>query len=307
MHFPAALAFLVLAATSAAAGPLVIAGGAIAEANGAIVRAVLDRLPPGAPTIAIIPAGSGVPAEALARTAALFQRHGAAREQLVAVRLALVDDPGTAEDESRWAAGASEAAEVAKIARAGAIWFTGGDQSRIVAALVAADGRDSPMLAAIRARHRAGAVIGGTSAGAAVMSDPMLTGGDPVAAVAPGRGEQVTTGPGLGFLRGAVVDQHFDARERLPRLLAVLATRPARARYGFGIAEDTALVIDGGRAMVAGKGLVTVVDARDARIRRGAGLHARGLVVHLLAEGDTLPLPAGVGPASAGDGGRGRD
>lgn len=292
----ALLGLLLAAAPGRAAGPLVIAGGAIAEDNAAVVRAFLDCRPAGAAAIAIVPAASSTPAEALARTRALFLRHGARPDEIVALRLAVADDPATPEDEAGWARNAGSPAEVEKLAHVGAIWFTGGDQARIMAALVAPDGRGTPMLEAIRARHRAGAVVGGTSAGAAIMSDPMLTGGDPVAAVAPGRGDAVTTGRGLGFLRGAMVDQHFDARDRLPRLLAVLADRPQRARLGFGIAEDTALVIDSGKARVAGRGLVTVLDARRARILRGRGLEARGLALHLLAEGDTLALPEGVGP-----------
>ncbi len=294
---PALLGLLLLAAAPGpAAGPLVIAGGAIAEDNAAVVRAFLDRRPAAARAIAIVPAASAAPAEALARAAAMFLRHGARPEEIIALRLAVADDPATAEDEAGWARNAGRPEDVARLAHAGAIWFTGGDQARILAALVAPDGRETPMLEAIRARHRAGAVVGGTSAGAAIMSDPMLTGGDPVAAVAPGRGEAVTTGRGLGFLRGATVDQHFDARNRLPRLLAVLADRPQRARLGFGIAEDTALVIDGGEARVAGRGLVTLVDARRARIRSGGGLEASGLTLHVLAEGDRLALPRGVGP-----------
>ncbi|WP_448581234.1 cyanophycinase [Thermaurantiacus sp.] len=295
----AAVIALVVWAPAVVAGPLVIAGGAIAEDNAAVIRAVLDRRPQNAPAIAIIPAASAAPAEALARSAALFQRHGALPEDIVAIRLAVVDDPTTAEDEADWAARASDPQTLALLEGVGAIWFTGGDQSRIMAALVAPDGRATPLLAAIRARHRAGAVVGGTSAGAAVMSDPMLTGGDPVAAVSPGRGEAVTMAAGLGFLAGAIVDQHFDARSRLPRLLAALASLPPRQRLGFGIDEDTALIVSEGTAMVAGRGLVTFVDGRRARLRRGPGVRATGLALHLMAEGDVMPLPAKVGPAAA--------
>lgn len=287
---------LLLSTRAAAAGTLVIAGGAIADDNAAIVRALLDRRPPGAPAIAVIPAASAEPAASFARTRDLLVRHGADPAQVRLIRLASVDDPETREDEGAWAGNADSKAEIAKLADAGAIWFTGGDQSRILATLLKPDGCDTPLLAAIRGRHRDGAVIGGTSAGAAIMSDPMLTGGDPIAAVAPAQGEPVTTGRGLGFLRGAVVDQHFDARYRLPRLLAVLASLPREQRLGFGIAEDTALIIDSGRASVAGRGLVTLVDARTARPGKGPGLAVERVALHFLAEGDTLALPAGVGP-----------
>lgn len=275
------------APSDAAEGALVIAGGAIADDNGRVVRAFLDRRPQGARAIAIIPAASAVPAETLARTRDLFLRHGARPADIRFVQLASLDDPASAEDESQWAANADSAHELAKLDGAGAIWFTGGDQARIVATLRKPDGTDTAMLAAIRRAHRAGAVVGGTSAGAAAMSDPMILSGDPVAA-AGGAGEPLMLGRGLGFLKEGLTDQHFDARYRLPRLLKALELRPEAGGIGYGVAEDTALVVEGDTLFAVGRGLVTVVDIREGR----TSPHGHeGVALRFLADGQRMVRP----------------
>ena len=53
--------------------------------------------------------------------------------------------------------------------------------------------------------------------------------------------------PGLGLLKGVVVDSHFAERGRLGRLLGAVAQNPRNV--GVGIDEDTAIVVEraGGR------------------------------------------------------------
>jgi cyanophycinase-like exopeptidase len=80
----------------------------------------------------------------------------------------------------------------------------------------------------------------------------MIQGGNPLA----------QTGPGFGWLDGVVVDQHFLARNRLPRLLGVLANHPQLA--GLGIDESTAAVVGGGQVRVLGTGTVTTITAAKA-------------------------------------------
>lgn len=297
----AALAGPAAASASAPGGSLVIAGGAISPDNAAIYRAFLDRARPG--PIAIIPSASGYPSGSAEATRAALVAHGADPARIVTIRLAAVDDPTTPDvDERRWAVNAADRAEVARVASAGAIWFTGGDQLRTTA-LLAPGGRPTPMLNAIRARLAASAVVGGTSAGAAVMSDPMIAGGEPIAAlldpVAPVRPpdgsvgqEPLVLAPGLGFLGDALVDQHFDARARLGRLARALFELPPARRLGFGIDEDTALVVDlaGQTATVAGRGTVTVLDATAARPEPGPGFAASGLVLSIASAGDRIDL-----------------
>jgi cyanophycinase len=136
---------------------------------------------------------------------------------------------------------------LAPLAEATGVWLSGGDQSRLTAAY-----RGQPVEAELRAVLKRGGVIGGTSAGAAVMSDPMITGGNPVA----------TVGPGFGFLPGVMVDQHFAQRQRLPRLQGVLDKHPGFA--GLGIDESTAVVVSGRTVRVLGECTVTACWAKSA-------------------------------------------
>jgi cyanophycinase len=171
------------------------------------------------------------------------------------------------------------------------VWFTGGDQARLAPLLY-----DTPALAAIQRRYRAGAVIGGTSAGAAIMSDSMLTGnqrrpdslgyyGDDYPAIARGTIEVVR---GLGFLHGAIVDQHFIRRERHNRLLSVILERPSL--IGVGIDEGTALEIGGdGKWKVVGASAVVIYDARTAQVTRAGAqrLGASGIRLQILPSGSS--------------------
>lgn len=140
------------------------------------------------------------------------------------------------------------------IDEATAVWFSGGDQNRLIEAY-----RGTATEHAFRALLARGGVIGGTSAGAAVMSEVMIRGGNPRAEV----------GPGFGFVRNAVVDQHFLRRSRFDRLYDVVAERPGL--IGLGIDEGTALVIQGDRWSVVGRSFVVAIDpARDGRPPRFA-------------------------------------
>ena len=134
--------------------------------------------------------------------------------------------------------------EIAKqIASCGGLWFTGGDQSRVVNVL-RPEGRRSACLGACFDLLARNGVIGGTSAGAALMSDPMITGGqsrgrstrDPEEAES-----TVRFGPGLGFLSGALTDQHFLERGRMGRLVDAL--HATQVGTGVGIRENCALVV----------------------------------------------------------------
>lgn len=127
------------------------------------------------------------------------------------------------------------------------IWFGGGAQTKLIEAY-----RGTKVEAAIRKRLDDGAVVGGTSAGAAVMSDLMIESGNP----------EAKTGPGFGFLPGVVVDQHYTQRKREKRLTGVIAEHPTYA--GLGIDEGTAVVLKGGRFLrVVGDGTATVVLAES--------------------------------------------
>jgi cyanophycinase len=136
---------------------------------------------------------------------------------------------------------------VAPLRSATAVWIGGGDQSRIAEAyLGTAVERE---LAALLAR---GGVIGGTSAGAAILCKTMIAGGQ----------SEPQMGTGFDFLPGAIIDQHFKARSRQERLRKALAGQPGHV--GFGVDEGTALVVRGRRLQVFGTGVVSVFLAASA-------------------------------------------
>ncbi|HKO14952.1 MAG TPA: cyanophycinase [Gemmatimonadaceae bacterium] len=178
------------------------------------------------------------------------------------------------------------------------IWFPGGDQVRLMHAL-----SGTPVADTIRARYRAGAVVGGTSAGAAVMSTPMITGDER----APGGARRDTTqafitiarddivlGDGLGLIPGAIIDQHFLRRRRHNRLVSVVLEHPQLV--GIGIDESTALVVQPGRPWsVVGASAVVVYDARRSTITPpGApALGAADIRMHVLPAGSTFDPASG--------------
>jgi cyanophycinase len=143
---------------------------------------------------------------------------------------------------------------VRAIANSTGIFFTGGDQARITACLI-----NTILEDAIRKRFEDGAAIAGTSAGAAIMPNTMIVEGD---SETNPRINAVKMGPGMGFLPGVVIDQHFAQRGRLGRLLSALLIEPSV--LGFGIDENTAMVVDGEMVEIIGEGAVTVVDESSA-------------------------------------------
>jgi cyanophycinase len=180
------------------------------------------------------------------------------------------------------------------------IFFGGGDQSRITRALL-----DTPVGAALAEAFARGAVVGGTSAGTACQTDPMITGEGDFTVIRAGAVETVR---GLGLLPGVVVDQHFVARQRSNRLLSVILEHPAL--LGVGVDEDTAIwVRPDGTMEVLGARSVLVYDASKAKVSRApaAGgkdlLGVRGLRMEILLPGDRYDLhrrrplgrPAGTG------------
>jgi cyanophycinase len=181
---------------------------------------------------------------------------------------------------------------VAKVEAAGGIFFSGGDQRRITAALLG-----TPLGRAVEAAYRRGAAVGGTSAGLACMSALMLTGEGDFEGVRAGAVEVV---PGLGLLEGAVLDQHFLARQRLNRLLTVILERPEL--LGIGVDEATAIWVRPDRTLeVLGESQVVIVDARAAAIAAGPApeggrppLGAAGVRLHLLLPGDRFDLATGL-------------
>ncbi len=165
-----------------------------------------------------------------------------------------------------------------ELSTASGIWLSGGDQSKLMEALRAAE-----MTELVQARHRAGVPIGGTSAGAAVMSRKMITDTPKVAVLLPGN---TPLGEGLGLAPQLIVDQHFIARGRLPRLLGAVLDHADL--LGVGIDEETAIVVRGSKFEVLGRGSVVVIDARNATnrsVKTGQLQTADDLRLHVLRSG----------------------
>ncbi len=287
-----------LAGAAAAEGTLVVAGGAIRADNADVFEAFIDALPDPDGTIAVISAASGSPVGSARDFVQTLGRYGVAAERVMAIELSVTDDSETEFDERNWADNADDAGEIAKLSDVSGVWFTGGDQRRIAEVLLDDDGKATPMLDAIRARHAAGAVIGGTSAGAAIMSNPMITGGEPIVALLGGTvdGDSLEMDVGLGFFAPGLVDQHFDARARLGRVVVALGVFDPKRRFAIGVDEDTAFVYSPDDALlsVVGSSNVTLVDGREATWRKvSERIAIDGLTVSVLSPGDRFSLADG--------------
>jgi cyanophycinase len=268
-------------APNAASGHLVIVGGG--PIPDAINRRFFDLAGgAGKARIVVLPMASESGAQSGAEKAASFVRMGAAS----AVSMQL----------TRGDAGADSVARM--LGQATGIWFPGGDQNRLAAAILGTAALDS-----IRSRYRNGAVVGGTSAGAAVMSDPMI-GGDERR---PGGTRPDTTQnwitidrddvilvPGFGLLPGVAVDQHFLRRRRHNRLISVVLERPTV--IGVGIDESTALVVPSrGPWEVIGASQAVIYDGRRAKVTTtGSTLGGADVRIHVLPPGSRFDPAAGA-------------
>lgn len=216
------------------------------------------------------------------------------RNAIVAVlpQSSALPDAGDSSVEMWKKAGAKDARKVTFDDRAAArraieaatlIWMPGGDQNRFMSA-IAGTGLDD----LIRARHAAGVVVGGTSAGAAILSKVMLTGDADLKNVT---AAATMTAPGLGLWPDVIVDQHFLKRQRGNRLISAILDHPTLV--GVGIDESTAVIVNGTRLDVVGKSAAIVIDARRATVApasSGAVAAGTGLAFHVLRSGMTLDL-----------------
>jgi cyanophycinase len=238
----------------------------------------------------VVVGGGGTGAEIVAKALAL----SGGKNAIVAVlpQASAVADAGE-DSVTMWLeAGAREAATVrfadraaaaAALRRATLIWMPGGDQNRFMKAI-----EGTGLAELIRERHRAGAVVGGTSAGAAVLAEAMFTGEADLKALTAGT---TAIARGLGLWPEVLIDQHFLKRQRDNRLISAVMDHPALV--GVGIDEGTAVVLTGAVFEVLGKSSVVVVDARNAQIDKtapGGLLSGRGIKVSVLRAGQTYSL-----------------
>lgn len=252
---------------SNACGQLVIIGGAEdKEGDSKILREFVRRAGGTQARIVVMTVATELPREVGENYIRVFERLGVEDVRIV--------DTVTRED-------ASSSSALEAIEKATGVFFTGGDQARITSILKGTD-----LDAAIHKRYSEGIVVGGTSAGAAMMPDIMIVEGD---SETHPRVDVVEMGPGMGFLPGIVIDQHFLQRGRLGRLLSALSQQPAV--LGFGIDENTAVIVQGNEFEVFGEGAITVVDVAEVthtnvgQILKDEPIAICGAKLHILPEG----------------------
>ncbi|WP_291146435.1 cyanophycinase [Flavobacterium sp. UBA7680] len=136
------------------------------------------------------------------------------------------------------------------------IFISGGDQTRFMKVV-----HNTPIKTAILKAYENGSTISGTSAGAAVMSEKMITGNQKLQKEYTGtfsviKYDNLETDEGLGLLKTVVIDQHFLKRNRYNRLLSALIEFPNLT--GIGIDEATAIIVRNNKVEVAGESEVIV-------------------------------------------------
>jgi cyanophycinase len=247
---------------------LLIGGGEDKEGERTILKEFV-RLAKGAKArVVVMTVATDHPAESAAEYKRVFKKLG-------------VDDVQAVDVAQR--ADAQDEKGLEAIGRATGIFFTGGDQLHITALLGATE-----MDKAIRRRCEKGAILAGTSAGAAMMSNSMFIRGS---SETNPRFGSVDLGPGMDFIKGVLIDTHFSQRGRIGRLMTAVAHYPQD--MGLGIDENTALLVEEDKFKVIGEGAVTVVDGSAMSfsnlpyVREGESLAMFDIKVHV--------LPAGYG------------
>ena len=169
------------------------------------------------------------------------------------------------------------------------IFITGGDQDRFMKAVI-----NTPVYNAIHNAYKNGATIAGTSAGAAVMSQHMITGKelkDTVyrATFSKLEDKNLEIKPGLGLLTSAMIDQHFIVRSRYNRLLSALAKYPLLTC--IGIDEATAIIVHRDSVKVLGESQVIVMQQpTDLKITTGGLIKFKDLKFSIYTDGDEFIL-----------------
>lgn len=250
--------------------PVMVIGGAEDKVNGCSILTAFFKSAGGKlATIGIIPCASQEPSVVGDRYYQIFRGMGASQVQILDIR-----QPREC-DEERW---------LNILANCTGVFVTGGDQLRLRDLL-----GGSKFMASIQDRIEQGnLVMAGTSAGAAIVGEKMISGGS--SGESPNR-SLVDLTDGLGIIPELLVDQHFHNRNRMARLMSAIAAHPDK--LGIGIDEDTCAAFeDDGTFEVIGKGTITVIDPRDlthtnypmASENSPIGLH--NLTVHVLSHGD---------------------
>jgi cyanophycinase len=280
----------------APAGTLIIIGGALRFDNTDVWNRIVEQAAaarehtvstskPGEdyrPRIAVFPTASGDPEQSGRITAEALNSYGA---DAFVVPVALSKMEMDARD------AVVDPKLIEQVTRADGVYFTGGQQARIVEALRTPEGADTPMLQAVWAVYNRGGVVAGTSAGAAVMSRIMYR---DAKHVLPTLQQGVTMGRevdyGLGFLDPSwFVEQHTLVRGRFAR--ALVAMQAHGIQFGVGIDENTAIVVKDDQMEVVGYKGAIVMDLSEAKEDpQVKGFNVQNVKLTYLDHGDKLKL-----------------
>ncbi|WP_396133777.1 cyanophycinase [Chamaesiphon sp. OTE_75_metabat_556] len=266
--------------------PVMVIGGAEDKVNGcAILNAFFNSAGGKMATIGVIPCASQEPSVVGDRYYQIFKGMGATQVQILDIR-----QPQEC-DEERW---------LDVLSNCTGVFLTGGDQLRL---------RDliggSQFMTSIKQRIAIdNLVLAGTSAGAAIVGEKMISGGS--SGDSPSQ-SLVDLTTGLGIFPDLLVDQHFHNRNRMARLMSAIAAHPDK--LGVGIDEDTCAAFeDDSTFEVIGKGTITIIDpgklthTNYLASGQSSPLSLHNLTVHILSQGDRynyqqrVVLPAPVMP-----------
>ncbi len=175
---------------------------------------------------------------------------------------------------------------------ANAVFFLGGDQSDLTRDMLG-----TKLLQKVYDIYNNGGVVGGSSAGAAVMSEVMITGNellnkDSTSAFISIQKGNIETAKGFGFIKSAIIDQHFLKRKRHNRLITLMCEHPNL--LGIAIDESTGIVVNPDETFeVIGNNQVLVYDpteAKNIRTDKNGNLGITEMKMHLLINGDKFDL-----------------
>ena len=170
------------------------------------------------------------------------------------------------------------------------IYITGGDQNLFMKSVLNTSAYD-----AISTAYQNGTTIAGTSAGAAVMSQKMISGNELKHPKYTGdfrtiEAQNFEIKTGLGLLPNAIVDQHFIRRMRMNRLLAVALENPDQ--IAIGIDESTAIIVDGDSATVCGDSQVILIQnsAKKSIHTKNGLLGGKNVKLEILLPGEKFKI-----------------
>jgi cyanophycinase len=246
-------------------------GGAEDKLNDRIILSTFFQLAGGRNArIAIVPTASSIET-AGERYKAIFLEMGAASADVLFI--------GSRDD-------ANSELHVDALGQATGIFLTGGNQMRL-SALVGG----TRVARLVKQQHEAGAIVAGTSAGASILSSHMVAYG---ASGETPRLRMAQMIAGFGLVPELIIDQHFRQRDRIGRLLSLVASNPGL--LGVGIDEDTATLIDGNGVLeVIGRHSVTIVDGQHMysdvfQVKGHGGITVSGAMLHVLTPGRRFDL-----------------